>query len=71
MSKELETVITFCLKHAANAPVAERVSLYRWLAEFCGLPRRAAEFCRMADELEQADLHCREFAFKLTNGGQS
>ena len=67
MSKELATVILFCLKHADDAPVTERVSLYRGLAEFCGEPKRAAEFRRQADALESADFQCREFAFQLTN----
>lgn len=67
MSKELETVLKFCLKHAQSAPVAERVSLYRGLAEFCGDKKQAAEFCNLAHDLEQAELRCREFAFRFNN----
>jgi hypothetical protein len=69
MTTELKTVMDFCLEHAEDAPVARRISLYRGLAEFCGDAGRAAKLRRMADDLELADLRCREFRFTFTNGG--
>ena len=66
MSNELRTVIEFCLEHAEEAPVHRRVSLYRGLAEFCGEPKRAAEFRSLATSLESADHRCREFRFNFT-----
>lgn len=45
----------FCLQHARQAPVAERVSLYRGLADFCGDAHEAALLQRAADALESAD----------------
>lgn len=72
MSKELHIVISFCLEHAEQAPLQRRAFLYRGLAEFCGKPEMAAEFCKMASELEAANLRCRQFAlkFELKGGAQ-
>lgn len=70
-SKEMQTVMDFCLEHAAEVSVARRVSLYRGLASFCGDATEAAQFCKLADDLEAADHRCREFAFHFTKGGQS
>lgn len=70
MTKELETVISFCLQHAESSPVLERVFLYRGLAEFCGNERMAAEFCRMADDLMAAEKRCKEFHFEFKAGGK-
>jgi hypothetical protein len=69
MTTELKTVMDFCLKHAEEAPVQERIFLYRGLAEFCGEPARAAQLRSMASDLEKAELRCREFRFTFTTGG--
>jgi len=69
MSLELQTVINFCLQYAEDAPVRERVALYRGLAEFCGTPKMSAQLCSLADELEAADRNLRQFALQLEVGG--
>ena len=72
MNKELQTVISFCLEHAENAPSAKRVPLYRGLAKICSDKNLAAKFSTLADDLETADHNCREFRFKfetLTDNG--
>lgn len=67
MSNELKTVMSFCLKQASQVPVAQRVSLYRGLAEFCGSPEIAAQIYTMADALDAADRACRQFIFNFEN----
>lgn len=70
LNKGAKAVVEFCLDHAPEAPVAKQISLYRGLAEICGNPDQAAQFCELADDLEDADHRCREFAFKFKNGGR-
>lgn len=69
MSIEMKTVIDFCLKHAEAAPVLERISLYRSLAEFCSDKEQAAQLRSIAADLLRAEHRCREFRFAVTNGG--
>jgi hypothetical protein len=63
LSKGLETVVGFCLEQAELAPLKKRASLYRGLAEICGSPQKAAEFCTLAEELEAAEKHSRRISF--------
>ena len=65
-SKEMQTVLDFCLEHAESAPVRRRVSLYRGLAEFCGDEEEGRELLRQAELLEQAEYRFEEFRFRLS-----
>lgn len=65
MSPELKTIIDFCLAHAPDAPLLQRIKLYRSLAEFCGDFSDAAKFRSIADHLETADKLCLEFGFSI------
>lgn len=68
-SKEMQTVLDFCLDNASQASVGQRVLLYRGLAKFCADEAENAQFSKLADDLEAADQRCREFAFQIKNGG--
>ncbi|MDB6018429.1 MAG: hypothetical protein JWR19_2918 [Pedosphaera sp.] len=48
---------------AASQPVAERIALYRWLADICGDVTDAQKFRQTADDLEIAELRARETRF--------
>ena len=65
-SEALQTVINFCMTQASNAPVHDRVKLYRGLAEFCGDKQEAANLNAVADDLETADRRSRELAIELS-----
>lgn len=68
-SRQLQTVVEFCLEHAEAAPVARRAFLYRGLAEFCGDAAEQSTLLQLAADLEAADRRCREFAFRYAEGG--
>ncbi len=67
MTPALRVVMKTCLKHAEQAPLGERISLYRGLAEFCANPSESAKLHSLANEFERADVRSREFAFHLLN----
>lgn len=60
---QLQVIIEEARSREDQLPVARRVSLYRGLAELCGEPHEAARFNVLANELEEADLRCRQFQF--------
>lgn len=64
MSTEMQTILSFCLKHAGLVPMHEQAFLYRALAEFCGDKTDAALFCRMAGEIESAEKARGQLSFK-------
>lgn len=68
---QLQVIIEEARSREDQLPVARRVSLYRGLAELCGEPHEAARFNVLADELEQADLRCRQFQFATTPADQT
>ncbi len=63
---QLQTIIEEARSREDQLPVSRRVLLYRGLAELCGEPHEAARFNMLANELEQADLRCRQFQFATT-----
>ncbi len=68
---EISGLINFVLDQAENAPVRKRIFLYRDLAKICRDATMAADFCAMADDLEEADNNCREFRFRLETFGKN
>lgn len=68
---QLQVIIEEARSREDQLPVARRVSLYRGLAELCGEPHEAARFRVLADELEQADLRCRQFQFATPSADQT
>jgi hypothetical protein len=52
-----------CRKHALTLPCLDRALFYRGLAEICGSPADQLQLTGMAEEIEAADLRCREFRF--------
>lgn len=71
MSDPRTELFEFVLTRAESEPAQRRVKIYRALAEFAGGAELTKKLNELADELEAADRRCREFAFKLTQGGQS
>jgi len=69
MSKELRTVIQFCLDMAPLVPLARQVELYRGLAEICGSKVESDIFLRLAKDLAAAESRAREAAFRFTQSG--
>ena len=71
MTKEMQVVIDFCLKHSESASLPERISLYRGLAEFCSDDKHAAEFSGMADDLLDVEKRFQQLRLNLAfrNGG--
>jgi hypothetical protein len=65
-SQSLSLVVETCLQAANDLPVTRRASLYRALADFCGVPQQSADLQKMAADLEAADRRCQEFAFAFT-----
>ncbi|HEV2691413.1 MAG TPA: hypothetical protein VG347_00805 [Verrucomicrobiae bacterium] len=64
-------VMDFCLEHAESAPVQRRIFLYRGLAEICGDMHEQKQLRQMADDLEKANEHCREFRFNFSKPTQA
>lgn len=63
MTTEMKAVIEFCLDHAPSASMQRQVLLYRGLAEFCSEPSEAAQFRRLAAQIETALKQSRQLAF--------
>lgn len=55
-------IVSICLDRAEQAPVAQRVSIYRALAHFCGDARQSAEFRSIADALESAEKNVQQLS---------
>ncbi len=62
-----QVLVTFVLQQAEDQPLSKRVHLYRALAQYSGVPREMDALNQLADQLEAADLSCRQFVFDFTN----
>ena len=62
-------VAEFVIEQAALQPLSKRIRLYRGLSKLCGDEVHAPQLEKLANDLEAADLRCREFAFRFSQGG--
>jgi hypothetical protein len=58
-------LMQFVLEKALEAPNAQRIRIYRGLAEVCGDEREQADLKAMANALERTERLCREFNFSF------
>lgn len=65
-----EVLFRFVLDKAESAPTSNRAAIYRALAEFAGDPKQTRELKSLAEDLEQAEFRCREFAFRFSGGAK-
>jgi len=64
--------IQWVQRQAANAPVSERIMVYRELAVIAGDESEAKQFTKMADQFEAAERHSMEVQFQMDlKGGRS
>ena len=63
----LKAVIRASLDGSKDWPVAQRILIYRGLAEICGDPDDGLKFLQLANDLAAADERCRAFAFEFNN----
>ncbi len=71
MSSLYQEVVRFAKEKADEQPVLKRIRLYRGLAVLCGDPETKTELNKLANELDAAERHCREFKFKFGEEGDS
>jgi hypothetical protein len=62
-----EALVDFVLLKAEDAPLAERVRVYRGLAELIGDEELNKQLHSLADTLADADARCREFVFMVAD----
>jgi hypothetical protein len=62
-------MIGWALRLAESEPVADRIKIYRALAEWCGDPAETQELHARANDLEKAHYRCREFALDFSQRG--
>lgn len=60
-----EVLVDFVLRKAEEAPLTERVRVYRGLAELIGDAELMKRLHSLADVLAEADARCREFVFMM------
>lgn len=66
MTREVVQLIKFVLDAAVDQPVRKRMQLYRGLAEIIGEEKEARALLKLANDLEQSEALCREFAFSFS-----
>lgn len=68
MSDARSIVFAAALEASEARPLKQRVEILRALAEFAGSPEAARQLVALANDLEDADRRCREFAFQFQAG---
>ncbi|HUS37346.1 MAG TPA: hypothetical protein VM680_18510 [Verrucomicrobiae bacterium] len=67
VKRDHNALIEFVLEKAADAPVRQRVPVYRALANIMGDTQEATNLRCLADSFESADHLAREFTFRIEN----
>ena len=65
MADNQQQFIQWVRRHAATAPVQERIMVYRELAIICGDEKEAKQLAEMADKFEAAERHSLEVQFQM------
>ncbi len=71
MANNRVALIRFVLARADDAPVSQRIPVYRGLADICGDEKEAKELSAIAADLESTQSRCRQFAFEFNQKEES
>lgn len=68
MTTPRQILFEYVLTRLQSEPIHTRIALLRALADYAGCERTALELLAQADDLDQADARCRQFAFTFSQG---